>query len=187
MPPRPKIAQLPPELRDWLDQELVRRGFGDYTQLAADLKREAAARGQRAEVGKSAVQVYGKNLERRLSAIRASTEAARAIADAAPDDADQRSAAVISLIQTEIFDTLIQLQEAGDENVDPVQRAKILSNVAKNAATLSRASVNQKKHELEIRARVSAAAESVSKIAAAGGASKATVAELRREILGIAS
>lgn len=38
MAPRSKVHSLPPELKEWLDAELVRRGFGDYVQLAADLK-----------------------------------------------------------------------------------------------------------------------------------------------------
>ena len=38
MAPRSKVHTLPPELKEWLDGELVARGFGDYVQLAADLK-----------------------------------------------------------------------------------------------------------------------------------------------------
>lgn len=56
MAPRSKVHSLPPELKEWLDAELVKRGFGDYVQLAADLK----ARG--AEVSKSALQRYGSLL-----------------------------------------------------------------------------------------------------------------------------
>ena len=32
MPPRNKVHSLPPELKQWLDGELVRRGFSDYVQ-----------------------------------------------------------------------------------------------------------------------------------------------------------
>lgn len=53
MAPRSKVHTLPPQLKEWLDNELIARGFGDYVQLAADLK----ARG--AEVSKSALQRYG--------------------------------------------------------------------------------------------------------------------------------
>jgi hypothetical protein len=81
---------------------------------------------------------------------------------------------------------LVGLQEIEQED-DPVKRAKVLSSLAKNVATLSRASVHQKRHEIEIRSKVQAAAAAVEKIAAKGGASKATVDELRREILGIAT
>ena len=43
MAPRSKVHTLPPELKEWLDGELVARGFGDYVQLAADLKEGAPA------------------------------------------------------------------------------------------------------------------------------------------------
>lgn len=177
---RSKIAQLPAEVRAWLDQALAVNNFAGYEQLAGELDKRGYA------IGKSSIHRYGTALERRLQAIKASTEAARAIAAAAPDDADQRSAAVISLIQTEIFETLIELQEATEKG-DPLKQAKILSLVAKNAATLSRASVNQKKHELEIRAKTQAAAEAVQKIAQKGGLSKGAVEQIRSRILGIAS
>lgn len=177
---RSKITQLPREVRDWLDQALGGKNFAGYQSLEQELQ----ARGF--SIGKSSIHRYGANLERRLAAIKASTEAARAIAAAAPDDADQRSAAVISLIQTEVFETLIHLQEATDEG-DPVKRAKVLALVAKNVATLSRASVHQKKHELEIRARVNAAADAAAKIAKQGGLSADSVDELRKKILGIAT
>jgi hypothetical protein len=177
---RSKITQLPSAVRAWLDQALAEKGFADYKLLEAELGKRGYA------IGKSSIHRYGAALERRLSAIRASTEAARAIANAAPDDADMRSAAVISLVQTQTFETLVQMEEATKEE-DPVARAKVLALVAKNIATLSRASVNQKKHELEVRGRAEAAAEKVTKLAKRDGASKETVDEIRREILGIAA
>jgi len=177
---RSKIEQLPSELKEWLNAELIRRGFGDYKQLAIDLKERGA------DASKSGLHRYGSNLERKLSAIRASTEAAALIAKSAPDDADLRSAAVISLIQTEVFDVLVALQDAEREE-SPMQRAKLLSAVAKNVATLSRASVHQKRHEIEIRAKVKTAADAAMRVAKKGGISKAGADELFRVITGIAA
>ncbi len=177
---RSKITALPKAVREWLDTTLAEKNFGRYQQLEAEL----AERGY--SIGKSSIHRYGAVLEKRLSAIKASTEAAKLIAAQAPDDADQRSAAVISLVQTEIFDTLVKLQEA-DEADDPVQRVKLLSAAAKNIATLSRASVNQKRHELEIRGKAEAAADKAARIGKKGGLSAGAVDEIRREILGIAA
>lgn len=146
MPRREKIATLSPEIRAWLDAELVKRGFGGYQELEALILDEHGVK-----IDHSTLHRYGQKLERKLDAIRASTEAARSIAAAAPDDADLRSAAVMSLVQTEIFDVLVNLQEASDEDVDPVTRVKLLSQAAKHVATLSRASVNQKKWARETR------------------------------------
>ena len=54
-------------------------------------------------------------------------------------------------------------------------------------AELGKASVVQKKWQAEVRAKAEAAASQVEKIAKKGGLDAATVAEIRREILGVAS
>lgn len=180
MPRREKIATLSPEIRAWLEAELVKRGFGGYQQLEKLILAEHDIK-----IDHSTIARYGKKLERKLDAIRASTEAARSIAAAAPDDADLRSAAVMSLVQTEIFDVLVNLQEASDDDVDQVTRVKLLSQAAKNIATLSRASVNQKKWQSEVAARVQAVADRAADVARKGGLSANAVETIRREILGI--
>lgn len=176
---RSKITQLPAAVRAWLDETLAAKNFSGYERIEAEL----AERGY--TIGKSSVHRYGSNLEKKLGAIKASTEAARLIAASAPDDADDRSSAVISMIQTEMFEVLVGMQEA-EKADDPVSRAKLLSAVAKNMATLSRASVNLKRHALEIRGKAEAAAEAAAKIGKKGGLSSSAVDEIRREILGIA-
>lgn len=177
---RAKIKQLPDPVRAQLDAQLVKRGFSGYAEL------EKWLAGLGVSVGKSSIHRYGSNLERKLSAIKASTEAAKLIAAEAPDDADQRSGAVISMIQTEVFDLLVGLQELEDKDVDAVTRGKLLSQLAKNVATLSRASVHQKRHEIEIRTKAQSAADKVARLAKQGGLSGATVETIKREILGIA-
>ncbi len=185
MPKRSKVDTLPAEVKGWLDRALVAGNFAGYELLAAELKSRGYA------IGKSSVHRYGTNLERKLAAIKASTEAARVIAEAAPDDAGQLSGAVMGMIQTEVFNVLVNLQELeqnepGDDEKSKMARAKLLSQLAKNIATLSRASVAQKKHEIEIRARTQAAADAVTKLAKKGGLSAGAVDNIRREILGIA-
>lgn len=179
MPRRPAIDLLPDDVRAELDRRLVASGFGGYVAL------EAWLGDQGFEIGKSQIHRHGQALEEKLSAIRASTQAAAAIAEAAPDDADQRSAAVISLVQTEVFNVLVGLQQAEAEE-DPTARIKLLSKVAKSVAELSRASVNLKKFQTTVADRVRAAADAIEKKARKGGLSAATVDEIKREILGIA-
>lgn len=94
---------------------------------------------------------------------------------------------MIALIQTELFESIVQLQEAEEGEVDPKERVALLSKVAKNVATLSRASVNLKKFQSEVRARAQQAASNAEKIARKGGLSSDAVQALRREILGIAT
>ena len=140
MAPRSKVHTLPPELKEWLDGELVARGFGDYVQLAADLKERGA------QVSKSALQRYGSPFEKRMAQVKMSTEQARALVDAAPDDEDKLGAAVVRLTQERIFGLLVDL-EIDPENVD-------VNKLFKNAAEIGKASVNHKRFSMEARAAI---------------------------------
>lgn len=177
MPRRSSITQLPPELKAWLDQELPRRHFSGYEELAALLAEKGV------DIGKSSLHRYGQGLQRRIAAIKASTEAAAAIAEAAPDDEGARSAAVISLVQTDLFNVLLDLQEA--EDLDPVTRTKLLARAARSIAQASRADIHVKRYANEVRAKVQAAAQAAEKIARKGGLTARAVNEIRSAILGI--
>ncbi|MFZ5659182.1 MAG: DUF3486 family protein [Pseudomonadota bacterium] len=177
---RSSIDGLPEEVRRWLERALADANFSGYHAL------EEMLRDKGYQISKSAIHRYGRKIERRFAAIKASTEAARLLTEGAADDQDARSEAVIALVQTELFESILNLQEAGDEDVDPAERIGLLSSAAKNIATLARASVNQKKFRLEVQARAEAAAANVEKIARRGGLSAEAVEQLRREILGIA-
>lgn len=145
MPPPSKIDLLDEGTRRELETKIVANGFGGYVALADWLRERGYS------IGKSAVGEYGQKLERRLAAIKTSTEAAKLIAAAAPDEADDRSNAIMSLVQTEIFEAILALQDATDEDNDPGERLALLSHAAKNIATLSRASVNRNKWAAELR------------------------------------
>ncbi len=138
MPPRSKVHTLPPELKEWLDAELVKRGFGDYVQLAADLKSRGA------DVSKSALQRYGSPFERAMSRVKMATEQAVALVDAAPDDEDKLSAAVIRVTQEKILNLLMEL-DIDAENVD-------VNKLFKNAAEIGKASATNKKFGMAARA-----------------------------------
>lgn len=178
MPPRSKIEQLPDDVRAELDRKLIEDGFRNYVELAQWLTDRGHA------IGKSAVGAYGQSLQRRLDAIRASTEAARLIAQAAPDDADERSNAIISLVQTEIFESLLALQDAAEES-DPAERVAILGKAAKNIATLTRASVARNKWAQEVRVKVEQAADDVDQAARAAGLSEDAARKIREKVMGI--
>ena len=145
MAKRSSVEALPPEVKAWLVSALMEKNFSQYLALEEELRERGF------QISKSAIQRYGKPLERRLAAIKASTEAARMLTEGAADDQDARSEAVIALVQTELFETLVNLQEATDASIKPEQRVKLLSTAAKNIATLSRASVNLKKYQAEVR------------------------------------
>lgn len=138
------VDNLPQAVRVWLDKALVAENFSGYQLLEDELK----SRGY--SIGKSSIHRYGQKIERRMAAIKASTEAAKMITEGARDDQDARSEAVIALVQTELFETIVNLQEAGDIE-DPAERIALLSSAAKNIATLTRASVTQKRLASDVR------------------------------------
>ncbi|MFH2882454.1 DUF3486 family protein [Citrobacter freundii] len=177
---RSTIDKLPEDVRRWLERALNESGFSGYTEL------ETLLRDRGYVISKSAIHRYGQKIERRYGAIRAATEAARMLTEGAADDQDARSEAVIALIQTELFESIVLLQE-DEEKIDPKERVALLSKVAKNVATLSRASVNLKKFQTEVRTRAQQAASNAEKIARKGGLSHEAAQAIRREILGIAS
>lgn len=178
MPGPSKIDQLDPAVRAELDRRIVANGFSGYVALAEWLAEQGC------EIGKSAVGQRGLQLKRKLALIKASTESARMIAAAAPDDADERSNAIISLIQSEIFESLLSLQEAAEED-DPAARVEILGKAAKNIATLTRASVARNKWATEVRGKVAAAMADVKKIATGAGVSEDTMAAIDARLQGI--
>lgn len=181
------VEQLPKEFRSWLDRELVEGNFSGYQLLEEALREKGFA------ISKSAIHRYGQKIERRFAAIKASTEAARLLTEGAADDQDARSEAVIALVQTELFESIVNLQEAGDEDIDPAERIGLLSSAAKNIATLARASVNQKRFRLDEQARIEREAraqllaeqeEKLEEMRGADGMSEQMEARIRRILLG---
>lgn len=181
MPGRSKVGALPADARSWLDGELVKRQFADYEELAALLAEQGF------EISKSAVHRYGEKLERKLARIAASTDAAKAIAATTPDAEDARSAALIGLTQTELFDVLLTLQESTE--ADAPTRVKLLARAATSVARLTRASAAQKRFADEVRERLnqqkSAAADKVAALGKKAGLSPEVANQIRAQILGI--
>lgn len=144
------ISRLEPEIRSYIEAMLA-TGSMTLDQLITDLREKFPLQAQDGELpSRSAVGRYGQKLERRLAAIKASTEAARLIREHAGDSQDARSEALTALVQTELFDAILALQEADDPDTDPGERVGMLSAAAKNIATLTRSSVNLKKFQAEV-------------------------------------
>lgn len=175
MAPRSKVATLPPELKEWLDAEMMRRGFADYVSLAADLKAKGA------DVSKSALHRYGTQFERRMAQLKMASEQARALVDAAPDDEDKLGSAVVRMTQEKIFGLLMEI-DVDAEDVD-------INKLFKNAAEIGKASVALKRFSMEARAEIrrQALADASEEAAAAAkkqGLSEVGVSALREAIMG---
>jgi hypothetical protein len=170
MPPRSKIKQLPDPVKQWLDRALIEGNFSGYELL----EKELAERGY--AIGKSSINRYGQEFEQRLHALKLATEQAKAISEAAPDDAGAMNDALIRLVQQKAFDTLLKMEEGA-----PMKEIGLM------VARLSNATVKQKQFAAEVRAKAESAAAAVEKIAKKGGLSAAAVKEIRSQILGIPS
>lgn len=176
---RNSVDKLPPDVRQWLDHALMTSNFSGYALL------EEALRARGYVISKSAIHRYGQKIERRMSAIKASTEAAKMLTEGAADATDARSEALLALVQTELFETLINLQEAG-ETEDAGARVRLLSSAAKNIATLTRASVTQKRWSEEMRLQaLQEAASNVEDAARAQGMTEDQVQFWRGKVLGV--
>ena len=178
------ISRLPAEIKSYIEAMLA-TGAQTLDELIADLQGRFPAAATAGDLpSRSAVGRYGQKLERRLAAIRASTEAAKLIQAQAGDDRDARSEALTALVQTELFEAILQLQEADDPEADAGERVGMLSAAAKNIATLTRSSVNLKEFQAKAatQARRELLEEQAAKLAALpnkGGVTDDTKAAIR--------
>ena len=183
MPVPPIIPRLPAEVRAWLDQELSARGFGGYEELTAALNERLAAHGMEVSLSMATVGRYGLGLKKRIERIQAATRAAEAIAAAAPDDEAHQSAAVTSLLSTEMFERLMELEESSALD-DPGERIELISKAARAHADLTRASIAQKRWAGQIkREALTAAADRVEEAAQSRGLSAEDAAFWREQVL----
>ena len=188
------ISRLPVEVKTYIEAMLA-TGAQTLDELIADLQERFPAEASAGQLpSRSAVHRYGRKLDRRLSAIRASTEAAKMIQAHAGDDKDARSEALTAMVQTELFEAILALQEADELDADgnppdPGDRVALLSKAAKNIATLTRSSVNLKQFQAKVEeaARKQLLGEQRAKLEAMpskGGVTPETKAAIR-EALGI--
>lgn len=184
------VSRLPSEIKTYIEAMLA-TGGQTLDELIADLRERFPAQAHAGELpSRSAIGRYGQKLERRLSAIRASTEAAKLIQAQAGDDKDARSEALTALIQTELFEAILTLQEADDPEANAEDRVAMLSSAAKNIATLTRSSVNLKQFQAKVeeatRRKLLAEQEAnLQEVAKAQGMDEAQVDFWRRKFLGI--
>lgn len=173
MPRRSKVEQLPPEIKAWLDQALVQSNFSQYELLSAELKKRGC------EISKTGLHRYGQDFEERLKTLRLVTEQARAVVQASPDEDGAVNDALVRLTQEKMFGILMEI------NVDP--DSVDLAKLARAVAELGKASVAQKRWQME--ARKSALAEAAKEAGVAAksvGLTDDAVEQIKRRILGIA-
>ena len=147
MPRKAKVHALPSALKAQLERMLLDRTHGGYEALSDWLAEQGY------QISKSSVHRFDTRLQATMARIKASTEAARLIVQNFQDLADEHSAAVIRMVQSQLFDALLKVGEAEAE-ADPAERIKLLSQAARAIAEASRASITQKRWQEEARARL---------------------------------
>ncbi|MBF0802943.1 MULTISPECIES: DUF3486 family protein [unclassified Neisseria] len=181
MAKRSTVEQLPEAVRHAFERKLVENGFADYAALAEWLQEQGY------EISRSAAHRYGQKVQRRFAAIKNSTEAARLIAEGAADEGDTRSEALTAMLQTELFDALVQIGEMDNEELNALDRFDVMAEGAKKISGLISASTRLKEYQAKVKAKVAAAAEDVAKQAKKGGLSDEAAEAIRKQILGIAT
>jgi len=189
------VSRLPAEIKAYMEAMLA-TGAQTLDEMISDLQERFPAEARAGALpSRSALHRYGAKLDRRLAAIRASTEAAKIIRQHAGDDQDARSEALTAMVQTELFEAILALQEADEvgedgERADPGDRVALLSKVAKNIATLTRSSINLKEFQTKVeeatRKKLLAEQEAnLREVAKAQGMDESQVDFWRRKFLGI--
>ncbi|MCE8004235.1 DUF3486 family protein [Billgrantia ethanolica] len=182
MAKRSKVFDLPPEVREELNERLVSTGFQGYESLAKWLD----SRGYK--LSRSSVQRYGQDLQEEfelaMGDVRKTTEMAKAFTESDDDAKGSLVDATARIVQEQLLRITIALRKAEHE---PEKAAKYMASVTHALADIGRMSLGQKKWALEVRKEVAReAADKATEVARRGGLSKDMVNDLRRELLGIA-
>lgn len=182
MAKRSKVYELPPEMREELNERLVSSGFQGYQELSEWL-------GERGiQISRSSVQRYGQDLQEEfelaMGNVRRTTEMAKALADTIDDPEGNLIGSTAAIVQDQLLKITMAISNAEHE---PEDAAKHLSKVTRALADIGRLSLGQKKHAREIRAEAfREAADKATEVAKRGGLSEEMVTNLRKELLGIA-
>ncbi|MDW7746572.1 DUF3486 family protein [Halomonas sp.] len=182
MPPRNKVYDLPPEIREELNEKLVSTGFQGYSALADWLE----DRGY--NVSRSSVHRYGKDLqeefEEAMGDVRKTTELARAMTAEQDDESGALIDATARIVQDQLLRITIAMRKAEHE---PEKAAKHLASVTRALADIGRVSLGQKKWARELRLEIAQEAAEAAEGALAGqGMTREAIDSIKRDILGIA-
>lgn len=182
MAKRSKVYDLPPELREELNERLVSTGFQGYEGLAKWLEERGF------KLSRSSVQRYGQDLqeefEEAMGDVRKTTSLARAMAAEDEDEDGALIDATARIVQDQLLRISVAMRKAEHE---PEVAAKHLSSVTRALADIGRVSLGQKKWARELRHEVAQEAAAAAEKSLAGqGMSREAIDSIKRDILGIA-
>jgi hypothetical protein len=137
MPPPRKVDMLPVELRRWLQEALVARGFGDYAALAEELNWKLEETGSEIRIRKSALHDFGSEYREfvRLQE-QASDWAKEWLGDMGLEDQAQRQNVLFQMLTTLAFKVMqSEISKEGDE-ISP-QNLHFLARMMKDVMSSS--------------------------------------------------
>ncbi len=167
------VKKLPSDAKAWLDQELVRRNFTGYIELAALLAEQGY------EISKSALGRYGKRFQAEQVRLRESIEMAKAFAEVVGDDGAAMNQTLTALAQQELM-TVIRAGKYDDDIKLPA--------LIRSISSLNRSDINTRKFQIEQAARSKAlneAADAVEHAAQQKGLNKEQAQFWREQVLGV--
>lgn len=167
------IATLPSEAKAWLDQELVRRNFTGYIELAELLAEQGY------EISKSAVGRYGKKFKEEQRELKQTIEMARALSEVYGDDGAEMNQAITALMQQEVM-TIIREGKYSEE----IKLPQLIQGVA----NLNKSNLATLKFQIEQKARRQAledAATAVEEAAQQRGMTAQDAQFWREQVLGV--
>ncbi|MER2529214.1 MAG: phage protein Gp27 family protein [Candidatus Competibacter denitrificans] len=173
---------LPEDIRLEFETRLIKAGFGGYQDLQDWLKTLGY------HISIKSLWRHGVKIKRDFRKVQERLSIARSMADQMPDDAENALDKINAItLRDMVFELLGMIKDFDDEEGNVGEQIELINTLSLAQSRLSRAAVNRQKWTEELRARAAAAAEAVEKIAEKSGLSAETAAEIRREILGIAS
>jgi hypothetical protein len=168
------LTVLPAPIREELNRKLIAGEFSDYRGLESWLSMEGY------QISRGSLQRYGSQFEKRLAGVARATQQVKALAEVSPDRQGAMSDALIQLVQTRLFDVLVE-----SENIEDAPLARF----ARAIADLGRATISQKKWAEDMRRRLDsekrAAGEKINELKSQGGLSDEAYDKIRGILLDI--
>lgn len=182
MPKLSKIAKLPPEIKQELDQKLIEQHFSDYEGLRQWLWQRGLEIGlsEQSLPSRTACSMYGKKFKERCEHIALITEQAKAMSEFVKDDENAIADVLTRLLQSKLFEAVMEVEKEDLLGVDPSRLISVISS-------LNRSSIAIKSFQDQIRKRAEPVADEVEKAFKKYGMSDEAAAIFRVKVLGIVS
>ena len=189
MPPPRKVDLLPPELRSWLQEELLARGFGDYVALTEALNVRLEDEGLNLSIGKSAVHAFGQEYEHFIKAQEQASEwAASWMNDNGLEEEAKRHNVLFQMVTTLAFKVMqAQMTKTGEE-IDPRELhfiGRMLKDVMQSSGIREKL-MEEERDRIAKEARLQAAEAAVDTVRSAGMSAELEE-QIKANILGVAS